>query len=867
MSSSITHDMKSAQPVLMLAPWSYPNAPNVPAKRPLIPESGLPSKKFRCHPCGRGFTTNKALLRHSREDEKHCAEANIPRNLFFCPECPQNFARASGLERHVQEQHGNGKTPCPQCGKIGRANTAHRDSTGQPCTMSMSASRTVISKRTQEQEAAIEFSAPSFDLRPGDWMSSKFEGNSDFQTASLVPQASGGMPDFDWNIRGVRARTCDRMCFENFGTARRAPTERLAEVPMSVHRREIRLSTRPKIPCGICHRNFEVQNQSALYDHLKAHIKELNARHVCSACQIAFAHEMDLRAHLWSAARGYCGFNFKHSTVCTGHHPLSEDGAIHMIFRDAETSITAQLAASNDRDDFVRFVDGWEKTQLRRYAWTTNQLQKVERSPSPVHSAPYTSAPTATNGTGTRSDGANLKWRPGRQFVSAPDQQVVQDLFVKAARNGIIDEVVAALVLGAKINRVDSDGLTALQMAASRQSERMTAELVKRGADPLIFDRVEASPLAIAAHNAQEEIASLLVGAYEGTNVLSTLMVIACSEKDLVSLNVLLSVAPRERGQSDNGLQSKPLARLQRVRQVLRKEGSEHAKCDLIWTRLYRPHGSWSSSHHSADARAPEAQYGTVSAARGLAYDVYEVLHDAIVCECPALAIAILLDRAEDSLPDWPLRAAAFQTACVHEKIEPARLIFDRIAQWQPANMHHLLLDVLNEAVENARLPFAETIVDSWMSACPKVTSAVFREALTMALDHRRLGQLVRLADLCIRRGLEPDNFALDARVLEAATAHLEPGVTAFLGRCLAIVGKRRCGRHSMLCRAATRGSWECVRFLAQCGMNVDEERCPVDTLTALEVADRRQNVGLLDILYSPAGVVLRNREGAVILP
>lgn len=329
-------------------------------------------KKFRCGPCEQDFTTNRALLRHSRESKNHSATQDAPTKGFECSQCRKGFARAWGLDRHVKEQHGEGKRPCVRCGKVIRAVTPHLDSTGRQCLASCSSSTT---KETLAPPATpvLQTRVTYRDAGRGD----NFVDDGHTNGGTREPSTSTGIAQDESTMRAASTDDhanvlCEQMCFLDLGHQQSSDEEPFARIPNSVRRQESRLATEHKLPCGICYRELEVNDQAAFFAHLRFHFEMLSrAQHTCGLCRVAFVHEIDLMRHEQSALKGDCGFNFHHEAPCTGHHPPPSDSDSHM------PSMEPVIARMVDRYKFTQRLGTWEQAQLKAYARSTDAVLRI----------------------------------------------------------------------------------------------------------------------------------------------------------------------------------------------------------------------------------------------------------------------------------------------------------------------------------------------------------------------------------------------------------------------------------------------------------------------------------------------------------
>ena len=116
--------------------------------------------------------------------------------------------------------------------------------------------------------------------------------------------------------------------------------------------------------CTICKSPYET-DIAELRAHLYRHLQEQKHEWLCDMCDIGFASEADLKHHLISAEQGHCGFNFRHTGLCTGHHPVSS------------TSNDMTLG-DHDRFKLGSLLRSWELSQLQLHEASIQQLTEAK---------------------------------------------------------------------------------------------------------------------------------------------------------------------------------------------------------------------------------------------------------------------------------------------------------------------------------------------------------------------------------------------------------------------------------------------------------------------------------------------------------
>lgn len=346
----------------------------LPLSRQAVSNLQPQHKKFRCDPCDKGFTTHRALLRHLRDQLSHRAEADMEKFQFRCQQCGKAFVRASGLKRHSQEQHGNGKKPCLRCGKVVRVNATHKDLQGTLRGTNLSTARPIRDFKNYEHSVVTRLTVDK----------SVCLGHE--QSSGMTTERSKKVESHELGIAVTRdiveaatdevyGKMCSKRCFLGIRKRQTASTPILSPVYGGIQERNVRLATTPTVPCGICQRTFEQHNQELLFEHLNAHLRELSeAEQMCKVCRAPFHHRADLERHLLSAAQGHCGFNFAHSTPCTGHHaPPGRDSS--QPASDPRSADTSQLCLElEDRARFLERIRNWERAQLQAYSQSTLEM-------------------------------------------------------------------------------------------------------------------------------------------------------------------------------------------------------------------------------------------------------------------------------------------------------------------------------------------------------------------------------------------------------------------------------------------------------------------------------------------------------------
>lgn len=247
--------------------------------------NALSTPPYRCGRCEQAFTTSRARLRHLRESK--CGHSDVSRvqKKYKCTKCPDTFSRDYDRRRHERRRHGNNN-------------------------------RFFILRRNSQQIDHIDAQRYGFQSR------GEADANSDAQTEDSPDSLrTADTPPIELN---ERKRSHGEMSRDVSVDADISGLESLSLSGSKASYRRNPLEHKP-ILCTICRQPFDTNNIRQLNSHLNDHFRSFHAENRCNECGINFIQKADLDRHRISAARGYCGFQFHHSEVCTGHHPPGED--------------------------------------------------------------------------------------------------------------------------------------------------------------------------------------------------------------------------------------------------------------------------------------------------------------------------------------------------------------------------------------------------------------------------------------------------------------------------------------------------------------------------------------------------------------
>lgn len=763
-------------------------------KRPASPisYSGPPQKKFKCDPCDQGFTTKRALLRHTREDSTHCATANIARASFECRECFQTFARASGLARHYREQHGQGKGPCSRCGKAVRSSAPHKNPEGESC----------VAKLFDIPEDACEDKVVKLD-DPSQDSSQNIEGLVD-----------------------VDDQLCQGMCFMGLASSEQMQADgsdspQLAvkeKVPPSVLKKEVRLATSRSMICGICQQNFELYSESALFGHLKAHLEDLSdAQHVCNVCQIAFVHRKDFERHMQSAAEGDCGSSFAHKSFCNGHHdPCPESWLISA--GEERSPILHDCHAEDDRNRFHRQLREWEMAQLRLYSHSVNALAEEALPRASCFSENYAySKASSVAPSCSRSEGARLQHRTRKRWLprmrwGKVEETVSEEGEASTSPDSIkpsLEEAIYLLESGSALKEDGSYDPTALQVVAHHAESELVVEHLKQGASSLASCTLEESPLACTVQNGLQSTVKLLGDLYRTTRLFEHLGKAACMHNDTKELALILSVFAVVCGHD---------------RYAVDVFHGNIRQCSLL---------------------VPAQEHGNLECAlllldRGASFP-----------ECRASSPEQILEHGLASLiRDTLLRS---DNSCSSgSKMRSLEMLFEWARSHSLGGFYHTT--TLREANTTSTPFLFERVFEMSLKQNAGRESHFLQDAILDSCYNCDPGLLLRLVEEGLHADLSLEGLVLDGLAAEAVISCAPPRPADLLRRCLPPESQAVRNQHSLLCRAITSAADDTFSFLLLWGADV-KAICPTDGKSALQVAREQTRPWLMETLRSYGAV------------
>ncbi|KAK3634950.1 hypothetical protein LTR56_005800 [Elasticomyces elasticus] len=214
---------------------------------------------------------------------------------------------------------------------------------------------------------------------PGEGAADEHElGHSASQPATII-ESPTTQAECEVITRPISVGIDDTVLQQSLGSGLKL--QHLSEDPVVLPARVIRgrqpLRLREQ-KCSLCKKPYE-NNNMALRRHLDSHMAELGSEkgmHFCEVCQVGFVHRQDFRHHIGIAnsgsccgsapnhtgpCKGYlCGFNFKHTAACNGHHPPTDNHA-----------------AWSDHDRFKFGLLNWEIAQLQVVAAEGSKVQRL----------------------------------------------------------------------------------------------------------------------------------------------------------------------------------------------------------------------------------------------------------------------------------------------------------------------------------------------------------------------------------------------------------------------------------------------------------------------------------------------------------
>lgn len=377
--------------------------PSQPLQQP-APMTNDDSKRVFLCDCGKSYGSSSALYRHQRTSKDHDNGTRIVER-YSCTICDTTCSRPYDLERHVDEQHGEGKTACPRCGKHIRKGAPHANEHGRTCVTAMSDFRgtwgggelrrptTIVENNSDQENTDPQFlvadvhrvarlSLPVLKSTQVD----EIERATARQTASKRPRSPASpvlQVDTPQESKRPYESSNEGICTSSETlvtpdcTGPRVNTS--LETPVSfpyklrphlktwkqaqelIHFGNLGLSAKD-LTCGLCGLIFRSKSITQLFSHLdEVHFKESEGPHTCKECEISFAYEKDLSTHLHSAKMGDCGFMFQHTQECTGHHPPQKS---RLSRSNEESKRLREDLTDNDRFEFCYRVRHWEQAQV-----------------------------------------------------------------------------------------------------------------------------------------------------------------------------------------------------------------------------------------------------------------------------------------------------------------------------------------------------------------------------------------------------------------------------------------------------------------------------------------------------------------------
>ena len=329
---------------------------------------------FSCEVCDVCFTEKRTLQRHCRTNQ-HRKRVGLPSSESYpCTDCSKSFSRDHDRVRHETEIHRGIKRQSAQRTQSSVSQETENQA-GQEEANHVSNEETLPTATASAMAwtaSAIESYHESHEESGTDCGAQQTTSHErERATGSAVDSAIDiGIPGRQ-SIQGFTSASLDltnqELSGPNSDDERYGPRNRHMSV-VQRHGRTRLLTFRPRLFCAFCEVPFEHILED-LMCHLRRHLDALKGSHLCEHCHAEFVHQQDLVMHRRAAAKGNCGFTFRHKTPCTGHHsPEADDPS----------------AGLSDWDGFRLCMQlrDWEQSQLRAYMQSISDLVSVRQQDS-----------------------------------------------------------------------------------------------------------------------------------------------------------------------------------------------------------------------------------------------------------------------------------------------------------------------------------------------------------------------------------------------------------------------------------------------------------------------------------------------------
>ncbi|KJX92543.1 hypothetical protein TI39_contig5841g00004 [Zymoseptoria brevis] len=318
--------------------------------------------QYTCAAC------NKPIFKRDRtqheRSRRHLQKETGSRGMedHLCSHCPKGFTRPSDAQRHERN--------CSSNPNSARGLKRRRDDQTSPLVVHCGLNQ-VLDFRQEELFAELNKVPGQRREEPFAEFDDSGRGSSISSDASLTnPGSDGKHPG-----TGGRFQTCfaesELSPGSDSGTELATPPDLRVPRPTSLTSYQdsgmskrnsilsfLQLPARKPPPsvrqirCHLC-RKLVDNDAVNLIAHLKDHQGKF-AEHKCDDCEVGFQHHEDLSYHLecTSGTNAHRGFNFEHTTVCTGHHP-------------PDPRQPPESYPEHDRFKLGYFARNWEGEQLR----------------------------------------------------------------------------------------------------------------------------------------------------------------------------------------------------------------------------------------------------------------------------------------------------------------------------------------------------------------------------------------------------------------------------------------------------------------------------------------------------------------------
>lgn len=467
-------------------------------------------RPIRCEDCNEVFAQQQTLKRHFGTRKHLNKLGKTSTATTSCPHCSKGFARNHDVQRHIGRAHKD---------VVARTSAQQSDETVYKEKFSRALGHTAVTDCDQvlddgeREDSGIAFlSEPASDTSlaneegPSPAPNKGTSSSKDDNASSRVPAE-----DIERRMRNLNLFESTRLSRDALIKAGANPT------PGS-------MISEPR--CTECRQPYE-HDVKDLSDHLENHqIEQQYPLNSCNDCGVAFICAQDLQWHQESAAtRGDCGFDFKHESKCTGHHPPSMETKLNRnnaAFKDAKMAWEAirrlNLFLRAGRVIQKRSVGTQAIEVLTGFRYSLDAIRRRFSRESLLsdHSCPAAIATDETDrGLVTSSHGASgpsstFELMLKDFFINHQDQHGNTPLHC-AIQHSDLNAVRDLIAIGANVLVENEDNLTSLHLAAAFSDVRVVHVILKTGISMHTKDSLGRTALDIASMTPSLKVARFLL--------------------------------------------------------------------------------------------------------------------------------------------------------------------------------------------------------------------------------------------------------------------------------------------------------------------------------------------------------------------